>query len=391
MPKNICVMGLGHVGLPLACTLAISGFQVTGVDTNPNVLKSIQSNKLLSPEPGLQSLLTAALDSGLFKTSNQPKPAEVHVIAVPTPLSAGNSPDLSFLFAAIDALCSVLRCHDLVLIESTCPVGTTERVAQRIAKSCQDVYVAYCPERVLPGNLLYELTYNNRIVGGMDEASTREASKFYSTFIKGQVLNCDARTAEAVKLVENSYRDVNIAYANELSMLCDHLKLNANEVIHLANQHPRVNILQPGAGVGGHCVAVDPWFLISAAPALTPLTSKARQVNLQKTDWVIQKIKNTIQKKDITVVACLGLTYKPNVTDIRESSALKIADELSKEVIVLRVDPFVPNSVALPEALIQAELIVGLVAHDAFLNIPLKNLSGKFLLDFAGIFNELRV
>jgi len=279
VPKKVCVIGLGHIGLPTACVLANAGYQVLGVDNNKKVLDRLQLAQLINPEPDLQNLLAKVIYDGSLKLTTQISPANIHIIAVPTPLDQGDKPDLSLVNSVTEALKPHLRAKDLVLLESTCPIGTTEAIAKKLRKDCPEIYVAYCPERVLPGNILFELIHNDRVVGGVDQASTQLTVEFYKTFVLGDVTATNARTAEAVKLAENTFRDINIAYANELSMIVDKLEIDVNELIQLANRHPRVKILSPGPGVGGHCIAVDPWFLASAAPDLAGLTTKARATN----------------------------------------------------------------------------------------------------------------
>jgi UDP-N-acetyl-D-mannosaminuronic acid dehydrogenase len=386
IPKRVCVIGIGYIGLPTACILATSGYTVLGIDTDEEVINRVQFTRLSEPEPGLQKLLVTAIKSGNFKTANSIEPADIHIIAVPTPLDESNRADLSYINTVLKALKKHLRPNDLVIIESTCPIGATLTFAANVRKTCSGVQVAYCPERVLPGNIIHELIYNDRIVGGVDDTSTLRAASFYRSFIKGKVLTTDANTAEAVKLAENTFRDINIAYANELSMIADRIGLDVNEIISLANRHPRVKILKPGPGVGGHCLAIDPWFLVSAAPDLALITSKAREINLKKVDWVINKIKKAIKKHNIKVLACLGLSYKPNTSDIRESPALVVIQALKKDAEVLPVDPYVPNTEPLKSALLKADAVIGLVAHDVFRNIPKSLIAGKLILDFAGVF-----
>lgn len=386
MQKQVCVSGLGNIGLPVACVLATFGYDVLGVDINEQAIARLRLKHANLLEPNLQNLLIRAIEQGTFKTSTKPASADIHIIVVPTFLNPQRQPDLSSVYSAIDAIKPYLKPKDLVIIESTCPIGTTEAIARDLRINAPEVLVAYCPERVLPGNILHELIHNDRVVGGVDDLSTLQALDFYRSFVKGEVLATDARTAEAVKLTENSYRDINIAYANELSMIADQMGLDSNEVIRLANRHPRVQILKPGPGVGGNCIAINPWFLASSAPMLAQLTVKAREVNMQKTEWVIQKIKATIQKKKAHTVACLGLTYKANVSDTRESPALMIVQTLEREIKVLRVDPYVSDTEPLYNALAAAEIVVGLVAHNEFNNIPSDCLNGKTVLDFAGVF-----
>jgi UDP-N-acetyl-D-mannosaminuronic acid dehydrogenase len=384
--RRVCVLGLGYIGLPTACILAAAGYRVFGVDIDDKIISRVQSASVTSPEPDLQDLLTKAIQSGHLTASREVIPSDIYLIAVPTPLGPGNQPDISHVVDALESITPHLQKDALILIESTCPIGSTDSFAKKLKESCPGVHIAYCPERVLPGNILYELRYNDRVVGGVDESSTEKAASFYQTFITGQVLCTHAKTAEAIKLAENAYRDVNIAFANELSMVADSLGIDTYELIHLANKHPRVQILNPGPGVGGHCLAVDPWFLVSSAPSLATLTASARGVNQQKTSWVIDKVREAIKKQGAKKVACLGLTYKPDVSDVRGSPALVIIEALEKECHVLRVDPHVPNTEPVDAALAEAEIVVGLVAHQSFFLIAPNQLSGKTILDFAGVF-----
>lgn len=384
--KSVCVSGLGFIGLPTACVLATSGYSVLGVDINPEVVNHIQSLKFTLSEPNLQLLLENAMTSGNLKISTKVEAADIHIIAVPTPLTSDHKPNLSYLNTAIDALIPHLRTRDLVLIESTLSIGTTESIAQKLHKYNPEIYMAYCPERILPGNIIHELTHNDRVIGGINEDSALKAVNFYKSFVHGDIITTNARTAEAVKLAENTYRDINIAYANELSMIADHLNVNITELIHIANKHPRVHIHNPGPGVGGHCIPLSPWFLASSTPPLTQLITKAREINNNKTKWVIEKIRKTIRENNVRVVACLGLTYKPNVPDFRESSALMIVHALEKETRVLRVDPYLPNSMPLQEAIAKADLLIGLVAHREFQDIASHKITEKIVLDFAGVF-----
>jgi UDP-N-acetyl-D-mannosaminuronic acid dehydrogenase len=384
--EKITVIGLGYVGLPMACILASAGYQVTGVDIDHDVVARVQSGSINNPEPNLQELLSNVIDTGNLTASISVSPADIYIVAVPTPIDPSRQPDISCVNAAIDTITPHLKPDDLILIESTCPIGTTEAVARKVRLMCPQAYVAYCPERILPGNILWELVHNDRVIGGVDDASTSIASRFYRTFVLGEVLSSDARTAEAVKLIENTYRDVNIAYANELSMIADHLALDVNELIRLANRHPRVQILQPSPGVGGHCIAIDPWFLISSAPHLAKLATHAREVNLTKTDWVIEKVRKAIKESGANVIACLGLTYKADVSDIRESPAMAIVKKLEHEIDLLRYDPYHTEDENLYDILARAHIVVGLVPHREFLTIPSHYLAGKIVLDFAGVF-----
>ncbi len=384
--KKICVHGLGHIGLPMACILANKGYEVLGIDINKKMLDRLQNGKIIHSEPGLQEILVKAIQNGNLKLSTTPAETDIHIIAVPTLLDQNKHADISQLKAAIDTIKPYLRAHDLILIESTCPIGTTRILAQNLYKSCPKISLAYCPERVLPGNILHELIQNDRVIGGIDEASTLQAKNFYKSFIHGKIYPVKVETAEAVKLCENAYRDINVAYANELSMIADRLHLNIYELINLANKHPRVHILEPGAGVGGHCIAVDPWYLVSSAPDLALLITQARATNINKTNWILEKIRESIQQKKAQVVVCLGLTYKANNSDTRESPALTIVETLKQEIEVIAIDPYVLHTTPLYEAISRSDIIVGLVAHQTFLNIPSAILEGKVILDFAGIF-----
>ncbi len=384
MHKRICVLGLGHVGLPTACLLANAGYSVQGVDIDEGLVLDLQSGLAKIAEPGLEGLLVQALRKRTLTISKEPAPADIYIIAVPTPSNEVKQPDLSCINAGIAAIERQLQPKNMVLIESTCPVGVTDSLATRLRRTCSDVYVAYCPERMFPGNAFVELKSNDRIIGGVDEASAAEAKLFYESFVTGEISLTDARTAEAVKLVENAYRDVNIAYSNELSMIADRLNLDVNKVIQLANKHPRVDILTPGPGVGGHCLPIDPWFLAKAAPDLSKLIQAAREVNEKKVDWVVDRVRAVIREKQAKVIACFGLTYKPNVSDVRGSPALRVVDALKEEVEVLTVDSYVSSTHTIQQALDRAEIFVGLVAHREFKEIPNEEIADKIFLDFTG-------
>lgn len=377
---DVCVVGLGYIGLPTAALLASRSARVHGVDNAPRVIKRIREVEPLH-EPGLAACLAVAIENGYLTVSDTLVAAKVYIIAVPTPLGPSREPDVSAVFAVIELLAKRLLGGELICIESTCPIGTAEAVALRLPTGVQ---VASCPERVLPGRILHELVWNDRVVGGVSPDATESAVVFYRSFVKGEVIGTDSRTAEAVKLAENAYRDVNIAFANELSMLGAQVGVDAREVIRLANRHPRVQILEPGPGVGGHCVAVDPWFLVAAAPSLARLTRMAREVNLAKSDWVVDRIREQLQPT--SVVVCLGLTYKADVDDLRESPALAIVRSVATMAKVLTVDPYVPGATPLDIALVDADIVVGLVAHREFRSIHLEQLKDKIVLDFAGIF-----
>lgn len=401
MASTITVIGLGYIGLPTAVILASAGHTVLGVDTNPFVVESINSSTAHIDEPGLQELLSQAVSNGLLSASSQPSASDIFIITVPTPFHQSSqsipSPNIDYVLDASRSIASYITPETLVIIESTCPVGTTQLVAELLSESSpnspDDILIAYCPERVLPGNILHELVHNDRVIGGLTPESTEFALHLYQSFSKGQLLSTDAKTAEFVKLAENSYRDVNIAYANELSMLCDHLDINVFDAIKLANHHQRVNILKPGCGVGGHCIAVDPWFLAYSSPENTRLIQSARSVNNLKPQWVQSKILSAVAEITLLLghtpkVGILGLTFKPDVQDTRESPALSIATHLTHELPDLVVaDPFIPtiDSLKLVPAkqLIEtSDLIVVLVAHSAFKTI---NLQGRHYIDFTGL------
>ena len=361
--RTVCVVGLGYIGLPTAATLASRGIEVLGVDINPRVVEAVNAGQTYFSEPDLDMLLRAATTLRKLRATAQPEPADAFVIAVPTPFRDDHSPNLDYIDLAADAIAPVLVSGNVVILESTSPVGTTGRLADRLARlrpdlrfpptrhaEPLDVHVAHCPERVLPGRMVRELIENDRIVGGMTEACAEHAEAVYRVFLQGKVFRTDAATAELVKLVENASRDVNIAFANELSLICDQLGLNVWHVIELANRHPRVSILQTGPGVGGHCIAVDPWFIVSSAPERTRLIRTAREVNDSKPKFVVSQIRERAERFKRPVVACLGLTYKPDVDDTRESPAIAIAAQLAcaGQDRILVADP---NLTGLPEEL----------------------------------------
>ncbi|NGX38832.1 MAG: UDP-N-acetyl-D-mannosamine dehydrogenase [Chlamydiae bacterium] len=433
MTKNkiVYAIGLGRIGLPMSALLATRGFTVHGIDPNKVEGRKIRANGFDPLEPLLEQTLKGALESqslhvathishvkkhsekpvlslsGSSKATDREEPflssadnreegmkknsrlqffRNVFLIAVPTLIDQSNRPDLSQLYLAIESIQSHLESEDLVIIESTCPIGTTEKVASDLKKSIPNLYVAHCPERVIPGNIFHELVHNDRVVGGVDEPSTLHATAFYESFILGRVFSTDSRTAEGVKLAENAYRDLNIAFANELSMIAEKKGVDIHELIQLANRHPRVQILTPGAGVGGHCIPIDPWYLVHSAPDLAELISTSRAVNEKKVRWIIEQVKENVRESQAKAIACFGLTYKANVPDTLESPALQIIEELEKVCEVLRVDPYVSKPYSPEEALAHADIAVGLVAHDQFLQIPSKHFSGKIILDFAGAF-----
>lgn len=400
--EKVCVIGLGYIGLPTASLLASKGFTVHGVDVNSRVVETINQGKIHIQEPDLDILVKDAVNSGKLTANLEPNSADVFIIAVPTPFKAGYTPDISYIEAATKSLAPCLVRSNLVILESTSPVGTTEKIEKWIHEINPDigeVRIAYCPERVLPGQILKELVVNDRIVGGLDVRSTEKAAIFYEKFVTGEVLRTDARTAELAKLTENAFRDVNIAFANELSLICDRLHINVWELIELANRHPRVNILKPGPGVGGHCIAVDPWFIVDSAPKEARLIRTAREVNDSKPHHVVGQIKAAIEKINKPIIACLGLAYKANIDDLRESPAIEIVQALAKDIeqVVFVVEPHIeslPPSldiigniklVDLQLALDKADIVVILVDHKVFVNIDRKRLADKTVIDTRGI------
>jgi UDP-N-acetyl-D-mannosaminuronic acid dehydrogenase len=380
--RRVCVVGLGYIGLPTAALLARREWQVIGVDVNPAVVSSINRGAAHISEPDIDDYVHAAVTSGMLRATETPEPADVYVICVPTPFHAGTQPpvpNLDHVIAAANSLLPVLAADSLLIIESTCPVGTTERVRALLTDAdpgLDGLHVAYCPERVLPGRILTELVSNDRIVGGVDAAAADAAEGFYHTFVEGAILRTDSRTAEMVKLVENSFRDVNIAFANEISVLCERLGIDAWEMIALANHHPRVNILQPGPGVGGHCIAVDPWFIVAEDPDRARLIRIAREVNDAKTEWVVDQLSQAAEALGIAGrpvrIACLGLAYKPDIDDLRESPAVKVAIGLRDAGFeVIACEPNIPahpdfDLHTAEDAVRDADLVALLVAHSAF-------------------------
>lgn len=401
--KTICVIGLGYIGLPTAALLAAKGYEVAGVDINPQVVETINGGRIHIVEPDLDAYVRSAVASGSLKAFAEPQPADVYMICVPTPFHESHDipqPNIDYILAATEKIASLLKAGDIVILESTSPVGTTHKMAKVLHDAGVDVAglsIAYCPERVLPGKVMIELVENDRIVGGYTAEATRAVSDFYRTFVDGHVLETDAKTAEMCKLTENSFRDVNIAFANELSLLCDQEGINVWDLITLANHHPRVNILQPGAGVGGHCIAVDPWFIVASNPRDAVMIRAARGVNNRKTEWVIEKIAAAAVEAEARLgrrprIACMGLAFKPDIDDLRESPALEISERLIQDGHdVVAVEPHViahPRLalVSVEEASESCDIFAFLVKHKAFLDPTAHDgLSGKVVLDFCGI------
>jgi len=401
--KKICVVGLGYIGLPTASLLATKGYKVHGVDVKPEVVETINAGRIHIREPELDVLVRSAVQSGHLTTSLEPVEADVFILAVPTPFKDDNVPDLQYVEAAARTVASYVKPDNLVILESTSPVGTTERVAQWLAEERPDlppgdIYIAHCPERVLPGQIIRELVDNDRIVGGVDEESTVAAADFYREFVSGEVLVTTSRTAELAKLSENTFWDVNIALANELSIICERLNVDVWELIGLANRHPRVNILQPGPGVGGHCIAVDPWFIVDSAPEESRLIRTAREVNDAKPEQVVRRVAHCARRIKQPVIACFGLAYKADIDDLRESPPVRIARLLADEKIgkVIAVEPNInelPPSLAelgirlveQKEALAMADIVVGLVDHRPFKSIKKSELAEKIVIDTRGM------
>lgn len=405
--KKIAIIGLGYIGLPTAAMIASRGISVLGVDIDANTVATINAGKIHIIEPDLDIMVHNAVNTGLLRATDKPEPADAFLITVPTPFKENHAPDLSYVQAAIESIAPVLKKGDLIILESTSPVGTTEKLAKQLAElrsdliffnqasGHTDVHIAYCPERVMPGHIIRELTENDRIIGGMTEKCAFKAKTLYQLFVKGECIITHCRTAEMTKLTENAFRDVNIAFANELSVICDRLKINVWELIRLANHHPRVNILQPGPGVGGHCIAVDPWFIVSAAPQEARLIRTAREVNDSKPLFVLNKIKTAASQFSNPTIACLGLTYKADTDDVRESPAIEIVHQLL-QILQCNVMVVEPNVTELPEKLAQnqscdlvtmeevlekADVIVLLVNHKEFKKIDEIKLEDKIFLN----------
>lgn len=394
---KITILGLGYIGLPTAALIASKGIKVSGVDVNKTVVDTINKGKIHIVEPDLDGLVHYAVTKKFLTASTTVTPSDAFLIAVPTPFSADHKPDLSFVEKATRMIIPHLKSGNLLIIESTSPVGTTEKMAELVFEERPElkdkVWIAYCPERVLPGSVIYELQQNDRVIGGIDEPSTEAALKFYSLFVKGDLHKTNSRTAEMCKLVENAYRDVNIAFANELSIICDQADIDVNELIDLAGKHPRVKILNPGPGVGGHCIAVDPWFIVSAFPKEAKMIRLARETNNNKTIWVLKKIKEAAKKFEKTykrkpVIACMGLAYKADIDDMRESPALEIYHELEKQNFkVMAVEPNLRKHAELEitdtlRAVMEADMLVFLVAHKEFRSLAISG--EKIVLDFCG-------
>ena len=400
MIPEVVTIGLGYIGLPTSALIASHGTNVLGVDINQKVVDTINQGKIHIVEPDLDAIVSKAVSNGFFKASTKASSADVYLIVVPTPFKGNHEPDISFVEAATKGIIPLLKKGDLYIIESTSPIGTTEKMQKLIFASRPElegaIHIAYCPERVLPGNVMHELVENDRVIGGVDEASTQKAISFYRKYVKGELHGTNARTAEMCKLVENSSRDSQIAFANELSLICDKADINVWELISLANKHPRVNILQPGCGVGGHCIAVDPYFIVSDYPVESKMISTAREVNNYKSFWCAEKIQNKKLQFELKngrkpKTALLGLAFKPNIDDLRESPAKYIAQKVlqnSNNEEHFIVEPNIESHSVYKltdykEAINKADIVVFLVAHKEFLNLDIPD--EKILLDFCGV------
>ncbi|AUQ27140.1 UDP-N-acetyl-D-mannosamine dehydrogenase [Dickeya zeae] len=415
--NRICVLGLGYIGLPTAAVLAARQQSVFGVDVNPHVVETVRQGHTHIAEPGLAQTLQQAVAQGYLQVGSRPVPAQAFIIAVPTPLKADHQPDVSLVQAAALSLAPVLKPGDVVILESTSPVGTTEHMAEWLAQArpdlsfpqqagvASDIRIAYCPERVLPGRIMEELLSHERVIGGMTPRCSARASELYRLFLEGECVMTDSRTAEMCKLTENSFRDVNIAFANELSRICAEQQINVWELIRLANRHPRVTILQPGPGVGGHCIAVDPWFIVAQHPQQARLIRTAREVNDDKPRWVVDQVK--IRVADALVqggksardlcIACLGLAFKPDVEDLRESPALAIAEQIAQwhvgptwvvEPYIRQLPPGLQGKAALVDsdrALKEADMLVLLVDHRQFRAIAPEQVAQRWVVDTKGV------
>ncbi len=402
MSQTVVTLGLGYIGLPTSALIAQNKIKVHGVDVNPKVVETINQGKIHIVEPSLDEAVAEAVQSEFLKADVKPIQGDVYLIVVPTPFKGKNEPDISFVEAATRSIIPFLKENDLYIIESTSPIGTTEKMRDLIYSNRPELkdklFIAYCPERVLPGNVMYELVHNDRVIGGIDEASTDKAVAFYAQFVKGELHKTNARTAEMCKLTENSSRDVQIAFANELSLICAKAGIDVWELIRLANKHPRVNILQPGCGVGGHCIAVDPYFIVADYPMESQIIGKAREINNYKSFWCAEQIKNAKLEFQLKhgrkpSVALMGLAFKPNIDDLRESPAKYIAQKVLQDANdeqYFIVEPNIKSHNVFKltnyeEAVEKADIIAFLVAHNEFKNLDID--SNKIVLDFCGVLN----
>ena len=401
MTPKVTTVGLGYIGLPTSALIASNGVEVFGVDINPEVVETINQGKIHIVEPDLGDAVAQAVEKGYLKAGTKIEAASTYLVVVPTPFKGNHEPDISYVEAATKEIIPHLKEDDLYIIESTSPVGTTEKMRDYIYTERPElenkIHIAYCPERVLPGNVMYELVHNDRVIGGVDEASTQKAIAFYKDFVKGELHATNARTAEMCKLTENSSRDVQIAFANELSLICDKAGINVWELIDLANKHPRVNILQPGCGVGGHCIAVDPYFIVSEFPMESQIIGKAREINNYKSFWCAEQVVKAKQEFELKhhrkpSIALMGLAFKPNIDDLRESPAKYIVQRVlqnAQDEDYYIVEPNVESHQVFKltdynEATKKADIIVFLVAHNEFKSLEISE--EKVVLDFCGIY-----
>ncbi|MFC3580122.1 UDP-N-acetyl-D-mannosamine dehydrogenase [Sphingomonas hylomeconis] len=412
-PLAVVVVGLGYIGLPTAAIIARTGAMVLGVDVTPSIVDTVNSGKVHIEEVDLDGLVSGVVARGSLRASMQIEPADVFVIAVPTPFADDHAPNIGYVLQAATTIATVLKAGDTVILESTSPVGTTEKVRDLLAElrpdlkvpgktgDIPDIAIAYCPERVLPGRILVELIDNDRVIGGITPRCARKALGFYKRFVRGACVTTNARAAEMTKLTENAFRDVNIAFANELSRVADTMEVDVWEVIRLANRHPRVNILSPGPGVGGHCIAVDPWFLVHADRENTPLIRTAREVNDAKVDYVIARAALIIEAHPTLPVACLGLAFKANIDDFRESPALKVSSVLAQrfgdrihvvepyaDVLPAAFDGSGATLTDLDAAIEQCGIMIVLVDHDVFKSVPVDERGSKYVYDTRGIWPD---
>ena len=413
--KKICVIGLGYVGLPTAAIFASSGLNVLGVDNNPETIEAINSGKINTTEPDLDVLVNKAMVAGKFRVAHLPEPADAFIIAVPTPFTTNQTPDLSYINAVADTLAPVLAADNIVIVESTIPVGSTEHFSRRLASKRKDltfpltddkepdICIAHSPERVLPGQVLVELTENDRVIGGITSRCAKRAAQLYQNIVNGHCFLTTARTAELVKLAENAYRDVSIAFANELANVSETLSLDPWEVINLANHHPRVNILRPGPGVGGHCIAVDPWFIVSSAPEDTPLIQAARGVNDDRPMRVASKILQIASDLKSPKIACLGLSYKANTNDLRGSASVEVVKLLAANSYAITiVEPYInslPSQLkalknirlgSLEEISDESDIIALLTDHQVFRELDISTFQNQILVDTRGVWNSVK-
>nr|WP_285765861.1 UDP-N-acetyl-D-mannosamine dehydrogenase [Peribacillus sp. SI8-4] len=405
---KVCIVGLGYIGLPTAAVLAEKGFLVHGVDVNEEAVHSINNGEVHIYEPDLDKVVKKVVTAGKLTADIVPMKADIFILAVPTPFKENHKPDLAYVESATKSIIPYIEPGNIIILESTSPIGTTEKMAEWILHERTDlsmdenksnqIFVSHCPERVLPGQILKELIENDRTVGGINKTSTQKTAEFYESFVEGKVLQTNAKTAELTKLTENTYRDVNIALANELSMICDDLEIDAWELIKLANHHPRVNILQPGPGVGGHCIAVDPWFIVDAAPKRANLIHTARNVNDAKPQFVLQKVKEAMRMFVNPSIACLGLSFKANIDDLRESPAVEIVSKLASlsnhsiyvsephiTQLPLNLQKLNIQLAGTEDALKYADIVLLLVEHDYFKLIDPISLENKIVIDTKGI------